>query len=243
MKKRPLVFTLLFILHMGIALNMPLQIMWLYEHDWREMTAVLNKLTFTNWMVIAISLLNALLSLKASKWLKLTLPLSFLIIVFNNVLISLYGNDYSFLETTLASLIFLMSHSGLFFLKASDVLQHPTLRWWLVPRRFNLKLPLWIETSAGERIELNTFDISKTGAFLVMKAGTDIQLQEGQELTIQLPDIEMTHQFKAQLIRKTQASGKYPPGLGVQFKKMSFSTRLYLTKLFLWNSLKASLSA
>lgn len=243
MKQRPLVFTLLFILHLGIALNMPLQIMWLYEHEWREFSSVLNKLTFTNWVVVGISLLNALLSLKASKWLKLTLPLSFVIIVINNLLISLYGNDYSVLETTLASLVFFLSHSGLFFLKASDVLQHPTLRWWLVPRRFNLKLPLWIETSTGERIELNTFDISKSGAFLVLKSGSDIHLQEGQELTIQLPDIELTHQFKAQLIRKTKACGKYPPGLGIQFKQMGMSTRLHLTKLFFWNSLKTAFSA
>src|SRR6185437_14481977 len=75
MQRRPAVFPFLSVLFLGIALSLPLQVMWIYGHGFDEMDAVLNKLTIFNWLVMISLVITAVLLWTASPALKIFAPL------------------------------------------------------------------------------------------------------------------------------------------------------------------------
>lgn len=242
MKNRPLIFTLLALIHFCVAISFPVQIMVLYGHSLSEFSMILHKLTYPNLAVIAICLVNTALSLKAHPALKYTLPISMVLIGINNYLVSKFGVDYTALETTLATIVFIFGHGTLFFLNANEVLAQPSLRWWLVPRRFRMALPVWVKSSDGNYIPLQTFDISKSGAFLVGQESLPESFKEGDEISMAIKGDDLTYHLKAKLVRIHEAKGNYPKGVGIHFEAMSFSAKLFMSKMIFWSWLTARFS-
>jgi hypothetical protein len=237
MKDRPLIFTVLALGHFLVAAGIPLQICLLYGHSPLELAAIFHKITLSNMAVIVTCLLNSYLSLQAHHWLKYTLPLSLIIVAFNNLLVSSFATDYTHLETTLATLLFITGHGTLFFVRAKEVFDHPALRWWLVPKRFELNLPVWVQLQDGNYLSLQTFDLSKNGAFIVADQDKMNLLSEGTPLHLALKGEDLTYHLEATLIRKAKPQGRYPMGLGIRFEKVGLAARLYLFKLLLWSRL------
>jgi len=242
MPKRPLLFTLLALLHLVIVISFPLQIMYIYGHKLAEWPLIMAKLSWLNFLVMGLSSVNVVMSLNASHWLKYSLPVTIIVVAVNNYFVSYYGADYTLLETSMASLVFALIHSTLFFFKSSSILEHPSLRWWLVPRRHQLQIPVWIEQKDGELISFKTFDLSKNGAFI---AGGDLpdNLKEGDEFNLAVRGEDMTYSVKAKIIRKSEPLGHYPRGVGIRFETMSLGARLFLLKVRLVNYLTRRFSA
>ena len=138
MKQRPISLTIFSLLLFGIALSVPLQIIWLYGHTLNEWSLILSKLTWLNIVIIGLSLSNAYLAWIGDPWLKFSVPVLLGLVTLNNFIVGNYGVDYSAAQTTLATLGFFGVHASLLFTQAHMVIGHPELRWWLIPERKKL---------------------------------------------------------------------------------------------------------
>ena len=66
MKEKPILFSLLALFFIGVAISIPLQIAFLYEHNLtsqQDWSAILIKITPLNWFVILICTINAFLAI------------------------------------------------------------------------------------------------------------------------------------------------------------------------------------
>jgi hypothetical protein len=230
-KKRPLLFTILSLIYAGIALSIPMQISYIYGHSLSEWQAIVHKVSLFNWVVITISLANAYLSFQAHPWLKVGIPLAVVAVAINNTLVATLGVDFSFASTTISTLLFMLFSGSIYSFRVSRVLSHPSLRWWKIPVRHRQTRAVLVESSDGERLEtsLETFDISTSGLFATSSIKSDLdQLEPGAKIKITIPgshgNILECH---SRVVRKSDASGEYPAGIGLEFHNISW-----------WQSLK-----
>lgn len=230
MKTRPWPLTFFALLHALIALSLPMQIIWLYgHHPWHEAMMIWHKLTWTNLCLIGASLLNCALFWRGSRYVLYSMPVSFLIVAVNNYYVSHLGDDFTSMQTSVATLLYIFPHFLLLYHKSAQVFWNPALRWWLCPKRYPFGVPVTVQTSTGQRISTHTFDISETGAFL--KINLD-ELESGEEISVEIPSETGPYVFKAQIVRKTAPKGHYPAGIGVRFSQLDLGHHLYLKKMF-----------
>ena len=238
MKKRPLLFNLYSLFFLSVAISFPIQIMAIYGHGANESAMIASKMTYLNWSVIGVCLINAFLSLNGHWLLKLSLPISFFVVGLNNFFVSKLANDYSPLATTFATICFGVASSYLFFSKAKEVLNNQNMRWWLAPQRFKRTLPVWIQGPMGSPLLSKTFDISKSGAFLSHSTLTSMRkdlpnpINEGDQISLTL-GLSGQKEFscEAEVVRLTQPRGDYPGGVGIKFKEMSVANRWVLDQI------------
>lgn len=230
MKSRPWTMTLFAFLHGAIAMGIPLQIMWLYDHHIiHDLAMIWHKIGALNLVVMTTSLINAVLFWRASKYVLYSMPLSFFLMALNNYYVSSLGEDFTITQTAFATLLFIFSHFLLLHHKSAQLFWSQDLRWWLCSKRYPFGLPIMIQTSKGERIESHTFDISETGAFLKVNLE---ELLKGEEITLEIPGATGPYIFKAEIVRKAAPKGHYPAGIGVRFSQLNLSHYLYLRKMF-----------
>lgn len=230
MNQRPWTLTFFSLLHGLIALSFPIQIIVLYHHHpIDEFSMVWHKLSWLNLCVITLSLINAILFWRAHQFVLISMPLSFCVVAINNFFVSTLADDFTMLQTSTASLVYIFSHFALLHHKSSQVFWEPSLRWWLCPKRYPFGLPVTVETAKGERILSHTFDISESGAFL--KIPID-HLEDKEEICLELPSPSGPYLFKAQIMRKAAPKGRYPAGVGIKFTEIDLAHKLYLRKIF-----------
>lgn len=242
MKDKPFIFNFYGTLFLLGTLSFPLQIMFLYGHQLDEFLSIFSKLTLVNFIIMGIFLINSFLSFSANKYLKSTLPISILLVAFNNWVVAAYGKDYSFSLTILATAVFALFVSGFYFTKALDVILNPDLKWWLIPKRHKKTVPVWIKMTGDQYYLEKSFDISSTGIFIsegVDKIGYTPErdyaktVSEGDEVTLSIPLSDGSEEFqcKAEVVRKTKAQGHYPGGVGFKFLDMDLKTKLNLNRV------------
>lgn len=237
MKDKPIIFKLLPIFCIGISIGIPLQVMYLYQHNLFEWKMILNKITYLNWAVIFIFIANAIASYRVSDSLKYLLPLSAIIVAINNWGVGRLGFDYTLSETLAASLIYSSITLMLIFAKGIDILQKPQLHWWKIPKRFSLSFPIWIQINDRKSFLAKTFDVSETGAFISAIGEKDNARDfiPGDKLYVR---IGIAHHFEfcteAEVVRQTkETKGHYPEGLGIRFKKLNLWKRFTLNSALL----------
>lgn len=204
-----------------IAFFFPMQIIMLYGHTPMEFHAILSKLTVMNYLCMFFLIFMSIFTYKSSRALLYLIPVAFSLVAYNNYVVSLYGDDFSFVQTTLASVLF-----GLicFFYLQPEILKcisNPKYRWWTCKPRFLKRVPIKIFHS-GNTIRTATFDISETGLFVKEDEGlklSELKLGESVKLHIALPD-EGEIILEATVVRKAQAKGTYPAGAGLKFNKI-----------------------
>lgn len=235
MKTRPISLTVFAFFLVLVAATMPLQIMWLYQHNLSEWSLVLHKLSTLNILVIGLCLANSYLAWIGDPWLKYTVPIQLGAVTINNIFVSQIGNDFTTLETTLATIMFTAVHAVLLFTQASMVLGHPELRWWLIPERKKLVLPVNLKNNHGVTL-LRSFDISKTGMFLTPLSGSESPLWKfapGTVVDITISSgLEGEIHLEAEVVRNCyDPKGNYPKGIGLQFSKSNLFERFKLWRL------------
>ena len=239
MRNKPFIFNLFCLSFLLIALSFPMQIMMIYGHELLEMQAIMSKLTIINHFCIGFLFLNSWLALKGAPVLKWTLPMMIGLVAFNNWIVSKYGADFDFTMTTLATALFTVFTSSILFTKGMDVLDSPDKRWWLIPKRFQKKLPIYLKTATESFILGKTFDISTTGVFVAIDQTKDhfhkrnqINFVPGELINLQIPTEDKSDfTCQARVVRKTHGGGVYPGGLGIQFENMDLKNRLRLYKI------------
>jgi hypothetical protein len=219
MRRRPLTLLALSIVLAGVAIAYPIQIMILYDHGLEETGAILAKLAPFNWMVMIGSLVCSVLAFRASPQLWTAFPLLTVVVAWNNMLVSEVGDDYSSLQTSLATLGFASLGGLLFTEQAWEILNHPEKRWWRRPARKQVTAPVFIIPQHGEAFRAETFDISSSGAFIRVNNSS---VRKGDKVSLRLTMGALTVlRCEAQIVRSDSARGLYPSGVGIQFKNLN----------------------
>jgi len=240
MLNRPKTLSLLAIVFIGIMISLPIQIMFLHGHQLDEWGLVFAKLSILNWMVMGLAGLSAWHLIKASPWLKVSVPLFVMAVLWNNWVVGQMATDFSLWSTAGASLGLVMLNGLLLHPEVRDLLLNPSRRWWLTPRRRKVQIPILINPLIGNSFKTATFDLSEGGAFIPSEsAPTDevpwTQMPDGigpgDQLTVAIK-IGTLRKIRcdAEVVRRKDAQGVYPSGLGIRFIDMNRGDRKELVR-------------
>jgi len=224
MNRRPWSLTLYAVIMFGIAFSFPIQVAYL-----QDLGQLFKHLTTLNWMVIMICLALAGSALQAHRRVLALSILAMAVMALNNWWVGEVELDYSPEQTQWATYGFLAVHSLFFEQKAWAVLRDQTLRWWQRAPRMRVPLEAMVSPWVGEARKVRLFDISSTGAFIQCSQQMLDEFEEGENMQLRIglnhySDLKCT----ARLIRKSQAKGEYPAGIGVQFDSLSRKQRAQL---------------
>lgn len=218
MRSKPLFFNIMAILLFALALSFPMQIYFLYGHAILEFEAVASKLTLVNYLCMFVLIAMSFFTYRTSRAILYLIPVGLTLVIYNNYVVSLYGDDFSFVQTTIASVLF-----GIicFFYLQPEILKcitNPKHRWWAAKPRFLKSVPIKIFHN-GNIIKSATFDISETGIFVREDIDfliNTVKVGEIVKIHLNLNDNEIA--LEAKLIRKSVSNrGVYPAGAGFQF--------------------------
>ena len=165
MPKLPNYFKILAFIYLSIVVSLPLQILFLYDHDISEIKQILNKLNILNLFMALTMIINLPLILNASKLLKWTIPLSIFLVTWNNYVVGQFAMDFSSNLTSSGSLLFASINTGLLYSPYRQLIINPNQRWWLRAIRKEIEIDVTIKPVRGHEIELKTFDLSKSGGW------------------------------------------------------------------------------
>lgn len=226
MRSRPRELTCLGIILAGIAISFPLQIIWIFGDSPLDPGAILCKLTPLNWVVMSLSTLLSYLVLTASPWIWLVSPAFVIATLWNHWLIAeVNGGAWAWIAC-LASLAVLATQALLFRPEVMRVLTHPELRWWRTPGRERVSVEVNICPVSGGELQARSFDLSENGAFISVDGAAWLTNHEGSFKKITLGSycnlrfkLNQTSSFSctAQIVRRAEARGDYPAGLGMRF--------------------------
>lgn len=218
-----------------ISFSIPAQISLIYGHGLKEFSAIYNKMTIFNILVIGVCLYNFYYCLNASDNVKWSFPLSIGIICFNNAMVLVYGNDFESYSVILATIVYTLVSAYFLLTHETDIINHPDSHWWRIPQRYTLKEKVIITTQDGILQYGSTFDLSQGGAFIV--CDTDrYNFTEGEQIKVNIGE-DSTIICQAKVVRKAKAKGIYPSGLGLQFTEISLIDKFRLKQRLLSNRL------
>ena len=243
MPKRPKLFPLLAFIFIGIAVSMPIQVIYLYDLMPWQLFAIFNKITYLNFCVALLSLGNAYLLFRASPLLKFTIPLQIAVLAWNNFVVGYSAMHFSPQLALLSTLVFVLLCTPLLQPDIRFIMAHADRRWWLRPARYKSEVPITINPWVGKSMKANSFDISESGTFLSLKdilldgktldAGVEGEstLKDGDNLKLTI-HISTAHRIlcDAKVVRTTEAKGEYPAGIGIRFTSLKIKDKLYLKK-------------
>lgn len=220
MPNRPKLLGIISLVFFGIIASFPLQAAFLYGHGLDEVVMILSKISLLNFLVVIIIALNIPLVLRASRWLALSLPLSLLLVSWNNWIVANVGHDVSPVTAWIATFGFALLTAFVFIPQVWTLLRHPQQRWWLQALRRAISLPMTIEPVRGSSIETKTFDLSCTGAFIPIDNWGLFEhpMREGDVINVKFNLGTLNRiSCSAQIVRRTSPKGHYPSGIGLRF--------------------------
>lgn len=235
MEKKPMIFNFLSLLFLSIALGIPLQIMALYQHDLSSFLLIMSKITDLNWIMISFSIVISIGLYKVNKYVLFVMPILIISVFINNYFVSKLGFDFSQNETLLASILFLIPAVYIYKLDILDCLLAPQAHWWKRGPRRNIELNASIEGLGISMKHLKTFDISNTGAFILLSESEIKELSKFEnrgklKLNFSLSNNEVLY-LDASLIRAGANKGHYPAGVGVRFNNVKLGNKWNLFRL------------
>lgn len=229
MIKRPRYFNLMMAILLILPMSFFIQVAWIYElNPFTDFTSIVLKLTQINYLTMAVLLIGIPLYERASRLLLLWLPLSSFLVGYNNWVVSSYGADFQTWQTLAATTLYV--GLGLFTLRRKHLklILNPSLRWWLSSKRWPVSLPVKLKTKAGGVIDAQTFDISKTGAFIKTQENG---VQLGDSVKIEIPSSSGPFVIEAKIIRLSPPQGHYPAGFGIKFSNLNLGAKLFLQQV------------
>ena len=239
MKTKPIIFNFLFVFFTFIAVSLPLQVAFLYEHSltsFSEWASIAMKLSPLNWMVLTLCLINGYLCYQTNPFIKYTIPASILLVGVNNFVVGAWGVDYHFVLTWVATLVYTLFSYSFVYAHGLEAIEHPEKQWWKIPTRYQRSFPVWVEWQGKRKLLAKTFDISKSGAYIAALANSknllpsDLKIGEHIKVLIGTDSGEL--ELQATLVRKEKESlGHYPAGLAVHFNNLSFAQSQKLRRL------------
>lgn len=246
MRTKPKHLNLLAAVILAAALSLPLQIMLLYGHPPTEVTAIAAKLTPLNWLILLFCPVVSYLVYRASPLLVAAAPALAGLVVYNNYFVGQVGTDYSPVLTGTASVAFCCALGAIFTSDVRKIIMNPKLRWWLIPERKTLEIPVRLRVLNGryksgrEEFYTITFDISESGLFIPfgrergnardLRPLTLVSSDPRSEtfsmrnlgvgtqcyICLNLGELAFIH-CRAEVVRVAPVAGRYPAGVGLRF--------------------------
>ena len=159
----------------------------------------------------------------------------------NNYIVMKSGFGFDPHQVAWATVGFAIIHAPLMFGDSRIVLFNPRSRWWLVPKRRLLDIPVNIKTVQGLRFSARSFDISDSGLFLkidpeIYRYGQNSfvkTLFSGGRMTLKIVVGRFREiQCDAQVVRcQEHNKGQYPAGLGIRFLDLDLRTKTEINRL------------
>jgi hypothetical protein len=216
------------LLFLAVALSLPAQVMIIYGHGFNEIGAVFDKLTWLNDVVMAGCLVCSVLVFRASPILRPLVPFMIVLVALNNYVVGYYATDYSMWAASAGTFGFAFLNLPLLHPRLQWLMLHPEKRWWMRAERKRVQLPVTIEGTRLQPMRNEIFDISESGAF-VSGVGKDMRI--GDWITVRMKFGMFTHvRCQAKIVRRAEAMGDYPRGIGVQFMNMNWRERASLRR-------------
>ncbi|MCB0366462.1 MAG: PilZ domain-containing protein [Bdellovibrionaceae bacterium] len=220
MRARPRLLLLMALVFLGLVISFPVQVFVLYGHGLDEWPQLLSKISLLNYLVAFSLLANIPFILRASQWLWVTLPLTILMVGWNNWVVSAAGHDFSQATTWVATGAFSALAGFIFLPSVWSLLREPKKRWWLQAPRKEVSLPMTLEPVRGTTIQARTFDLSRTGAFIPLDKERDGEypVRAGDVITVKFNLGSLKRiSCHARVVRRAISVGHYPSGIGLQF--------------------------
>lgn len=226
--------TLMSLFHWGVAISIPLQVMWIYGYSPLEFEGIVSKLTVLNWAVMVSATLCGMWIAQASHMALKAVPVVIGLVALNNYVVGSYAIDYTFEQTAVATIFFVLVNVPMFLPKLQIVLRHPSRQWWRTPARQKIRLPILVGASSHPQLLTETFDLSETGVFIpltekVKTRGQAFNPAERLRLNFSLGALSQVT-CEAVVVRKQAARGQYPAGFGIRFTKMPLHQRRALKR-------------
>ena len=92
-----------------------------------------------------------------------------------------------------------------------------------------MDLPVRIEFGEGEQYSGKTFDVSTGGVFVPMSKVKDGLQTQSCKVYLDIGTKELC--LKAQVVRTTQANGRYPAGVGLRFDNPNLANRFQISQV------------
>lgn len=221
MLMKPKQFYLAPLIMILIALSFPLQVMILYGHQWTETQAIFSKMTSLNWVIAISFMMAAYFYYQASRGILFFAPVLLALVAFNNYIVGSFGADFSLQQTTLATLFSASLFVPLALPSSQIILKDPKRRWWRASKRYSKKVGATLNPYVGEMVEGETFDVSKTGAFVCVEELDNLP-KIGDTVRVSLKVNSMRRiRCEAVVVRIAEPQGRYPQGMGIRFTEMS----------------------
>lgn len=221
---RPKQFYIAAIIMFLLALSFPVQVVFLYGHHWSEWATIFSKITWLNWLVAVSFVVCGYLYFNASRLLIVAAPVIVILSIVNNYVVGKFAGDYSLAQTNFASLGVALLFTPLLMPSSQIILRDPKRRWWRRSKRFNKRVSATINPYVGEMLQAHTYDISKTGAFLSVDINSEDVPKVGDVIRVSLNVNSMKKiRCEAQVVRVTEANGRYPDGIGLKFLEIKKS--------------------
>ncbi len=226
MKNRPLILWIVTGIHFAVALSFLLQVIFEYDFSLTEIHNSWFYLTSLNKILLFSSVAVGLVAFNGNFLLWPIIAINCILIFWNNYLVASWHVNSSPEASLWASIFYLLLTMTTLSHPVRLVLLHPEKRWWL-NRRLQLNLKVLLQQDHNN-LQVETFDISKSGAFLKYAAPYSIGVDPGSMMQITFaPHSRRPWQIHARLIRiADRTQGHYPVGLGVQFENLGWRDKL-----------------
>ncbi len=229
MRAKPLSIYILAMVFVAVAISVPLQVIALYDYKLDQYNLILANISTQNWFMIGMLVLSSVLMLLVSKLALGAVAILTATVIWNNFLVGHYGGDFNMVTASFASVGFVVLTSTCLYMGAFKVLINRKMQWWKTARRYNLHYPVTIRPLKGYALQTKTFDISKSGIFVACDSESIQDLKDGEFVSVHLTfDTVKSLKCEAQVVRKVNENGRYPNGLGIEFKDMDSRNRAIL---------------
>lgn len=222
MKKKPLLFSIVPLILIGICASFYFQTAFVLDANLTDYKLILTKLTFYNWLTIFFAIVSGIAILRSSHWSKFFIPMTIAIVFLNNYLVATYTNNFTKTQILLAAILFALLFTPLYTPKMRRVLFDRNMQWWKNAFRKKNKIPVSMRTDSGSYIQCQSHDVSKTGLFLRFDSESWSLLPKKDEkvqlvLTLN-PNVNIP--CSATVVRLVESKGFYPRGMGLQIKEI-----------------------
>lgn len=207
----------------SLSLSMPLQITYQLDLPWYLFFSHLDKMTYLNWPVFAMGLINGYLIIQVFGFLKYSLPIYLLLLITNNFLVyDLHPFNTSYLPHFVSVAVLGIFAFALLRCKLWQYLSRPNMRWWATAPRVSRSLPVIVHSKETKNMRAKTYDLSSTGAFLSqLDDSWNVKINDEIKILIDALGFEC----RAKIVRVTFGKGNYPEGVGIRFEHMNARTK------------------
>jgi hypothetical protein len=234
MKSKPVFFSLLSLIHFGLIFWIPVQVMHLTGMKVDQLNYLPKFLNSSNTLLILMFTVSCWSLKRMDKYTPMVLTTTTVVVLINNHMAQ-QGNAYKPWLFDLSSLIYLVCLLPAFLGKNFRAMVDRNFQWWKNDPRKQASLKVKVFAN-GDMIELESFDISKSGIFLQEFFK---EAHEGEEITLEVKFKDNQSAFcRAKVIRKCQQKGIYPQGSG-----LTFTSKPYFFEKALSNYLEPQMAA